>query len=349
MADSSWWTWRKALTFLWIALIFALAWTWVYTWRPFLALVVWGWFSIWIPLKIELLRLLFAFLAWFPPPWFTAGWRIGITIVTLIMCGLLVWAWSRPRVRPIWTTWAGWRRAALFPFRKSYVVVRRWWHPPDLDRMVEVGEDKDLKEAYEWAEHYAPTRNAEVYEAVLKHAENSYKEVTEVSTNLDKKADDLMKISGTVGAALAAAGRIAGISTALTSRPVLLAVGCLVITMLICARARKPVKKIIPMTVRTVMEVVELSSLPFIPEEGEDEGESDSAGGETPTSAWTPPPPNVLPTTVQIKATIAASYHWAIAGTQYVIEWKARLITFATLTFCIGLVLLVVGFQGPLW
>jgi hypothetical protein len=352
MAERSWWTWRRILTLLWVALTSALAWTWAYAWRPFVALAVWVWFFVWIPIKLELFRLLTSFLDWFPPPWLTATWRVGITVAALIMSGLLAWAWSGSRARPVWTTWAGWQQVGIFPFRKGYGLFRYWWHPPDLDRMVEIGEDENLMAAYRWADEFAPTRNGVVYEAVLKHAENSYKEVTEVSANLDRKADDLMKISGAVGAALAAAGRIAGITSALTSRPVLLAVGCLVATMLICARARKPVKKIVPMTVKAAMEVAEKSGLPYIPDEEEDvedDAGPDSADRETTAVAWSPTPPDVLPSTAQMKATIAASYHWAIAGTQYVIDWKARLITAATLVFCIGLILLVVGFQGPLW
>ncbi len=186
-----------------------------------------------------------------------------------------------------------------------------------------------------------------VYEAVLKHAESSYKEITEISINLDKKADDLMKISGTVGAALAAAGRIAGISNALNSRPVMLAVGCLVVTMLICARARKPSKKVVPMPVKRLIQVAETSALGYIPDEDEEAEEVTTPN--VPDPVWTPSPPELLPTPNQVKATIAASYHWATAGTEYLIEWKARLITAATFTFCVGLILLVYGFQRPLW
>lgn len=338
------WSWRKSFTLIWAMTVIAFALTWIHGWEWLASVVVRFWRFVWFPCLIELTTRLSIFLDRFPEPWMVVAWRVAISASCLLMTGLTLSAWVGPATRPAWLTWSGLWQAILFPFRKSYRWARYWWHPPDLDRMVETKEDENLNDAYGWAGAYVPTRNGVVYEVVLKHAENSYKEVTEISATLDRKADDLMKISGAVGAALAAAGRIAGISQALTSRPIVLAVGCLVATMLICARARKPSKKIVPMTVRTAIELAEMSGLKYIPDEDEEADEKADQIGPEPS--WTPQPPELVPSPNQVKATIAASYHWAVTGTKYVIEWKARLITVATFAFCLGLILLVLGFQG---
>jgi hypothetical protein len=339
------WTWRKALTLVWAAVMVLTVWTWAYAWDPF---------------KHVVLRHWVAFVGWFPPFWLTVSWRIGITLTWFTLSIILAWAWWRPRPRPAWLTRAGWaveNRPAWFTrerwvgpgfLRSAWSWLRSWWHPPDLNYLVEIGKDKDLKNAYEWAGDYAPTRNGEIYEAILDFAEKSYEEMVNVSDGLDKKADDLMKISGTIGAALAAAGRISGASALLSSRPVLFSVGSLVFTMLICARTRKPVKKIVPMTIKAAIEVAECGVLPYVATEIGDAGTVEATAttpSEDPGVVIIPLP--VHPSALQVKATIAASYHWATVGTQYVIEWKAKQIGRATFAFCLGLVLLVYTFLQP--
>ena len=240
-------------------------------------------------------------------------------------CGLLIWVW-----------WSGLRRNLM----TAYDYCAKILHPPNMDKLLEIGNNRDLKAAYEWAAGYAPIRNGLVYDAVLDYAKDSYKDITEVSDVLDKKADDLMKTSGAIAAALAAAGRIPSVQAVLTSWPVLTAITCLVVAMILCANARRPVKKVVPMTVKAVLEIVELSSLPFVSDEEDDESENN----ESSTLLWTPARAEVNPTKTQIKAIIAASYYWAIAGTQFTIEWKATLLKLATFFFCVSLIILVVGF-----
>lgn len=214
------------------------------------------------------------------------------------------------------------------------------WHPPDLDAMLEINENQDLIAAYNWAADYAPSRNGSVYEAVLKYAEKYYGEVVDTSDTLDKKADDLMRISGTVAAALAAAGRIESLKVAFGSLYVVIAIVCLVVAMVICALARRPVRKAVPMTIKAAMEVAELSGIPMIPDEDEDSNETNNS---ILPKLWQPTI-LVTPTTAQVNATVAASYHWAVTGTQVVIEWKAKLLKRATFMFCASLILIVTGF-----
>ena len=246
----------------------------------------------------------------------------------------------------MWLTREGWVDGR--PLWCAWLWLKSWWHPPDLDHIVEIGENEDIKKAYDWAEAFSPTRNSEVYEAILEFAEKSYAEMTHISDGLDKKADDLMKISGTVGAALAAAGRISSATAWLTSRPLMFAIGCLVFTMLVCARARKPMKKVVPMTIKAAIEVAEQSALPYLATETGGKGTIEAAAqdpGEASGVVIIPLP--VRPSALQVKAVIAASYHWATVGTQYVIEWKAQQIKRATIAFCSGLVLLVYAFLRP--
>ena len=232
-----------------------------------------------------------------------------------------------------------WNKGQKF-FDRSADFFLMMWHPPDLDKLLEIKENQDLVLAYDWEIRFAPSRNGTVYEAVLKYAENYYKEVIDTSDALDKKSDDLMRISGTVAAALAAAGRIESLQAAFGSVFIVFAIICLVLSMLICASARRPVRKAVPMTIKAAMEVTELSGIPMIPDEDENFVEDNSVDL---LKSWSPTI-LVTPTTAQVKATIAASYHWAVTGTQVVVEWKANLLKRATFVFCVGLVLIVVGF-----
>jgi len=331
-------TWRKAASLAWAAITIVFAWTWVYAW----ASVESAFQETWTRLAHRN-----------TPLWLIATWRVGITIVWTAATIFLAWAWWRPRERPILLTRDGWgaenrlrwlsfaRLGDSRPARRIWLWIKSWWHPPDLDRMVEIGENEGLKEAYNWADNYSPERNGDVYDPVLSYAQKSYDEMVEIADNLDKKADDLMKISGAVGAALAAAGRISGASTVLASPLVLVAIGCLVFTMLVCARSRKPMRKVVPLTVRAAIEVVEQSALPPVPLE------NGAPEAEAPEDESVQAPRLVHPTGFQVKAVIAASYHWAIVGTQFVIEWKATQISRATFLFCLGLILLVSGFLRP--
>ena len=195
----------------------------------------------------------------------------------------------------------------------SYIVnfMQIMWHPPNLDKLLKIKENQDLVMAYNWAVQFAPSRNGSVYDAVLKYAESYHKEVIETSDAIDKNSDELMRISGTVAAALAAAGHIESLQAAYGSVFIVVAIIRLVLSMLICASARRPVRKAVPMTIKAAMEVAELSGLPKIPNEDEELVETDQKDF---SNLWSPAV-IVTPTTAQVNATIAASYHWAVTGT----------------------------------
>ena len=238
----------------------------------------------------------------------------------------------------VWVWWKGFLGTVIQALR----IAKSFWQPPNLQREVDIDNDQALREAYEWAINYVPVRNGEVYETILDHAKGLYKEITEISEGLDKKADELTKISAAIGAALAAAGRIASIQDALTTFPVFIAIICLIVTMLIGSWARRPTRTVVPMNARTALEVAEQTHLPTIPEDGV------AVSPSAPDVEMTEPSTKVIPSPAQVKAVIAASYHWAVTGTQYVVEWKARLVTTANLFFCFGLTMLIFGLAGPL-
>ncbi len=241
----------------------------------------------------------------------------------------------------VWVWWKGF----VGTVEQMLRLAHSFWHPPNLQRQADIENDQALRNAFEWAGDYVPVRNGEVYEAILDHAKDLYKEIAEVSGELDKKADDLLKISAAIGAAIAAAGRIASIQDALTTFPVFAAIICLIITMLLCTRARKPIKNVVPINIRTVLEVAEQARLPAIQKDGFDVLQPAPPVSDVKVSESSIV---INPSPEQVKAVIAASYHWAVTGTQYVTEWKARLVTTANFIFCLGLTLLIFGFAGPL-
>lgn len=219
-------------------------------------------------------------------------------------------------------------------------VIRRWWSGPDLRRVAEIPE---LAEARRWAVRYIPLRDDPIYGVVQGLAERSYQELVALADNLDRKADDLMKTSAALAAALAAAGRIAGASALLEHpRLILASVGCLVATLLLCARIRTPSNKAAALSIRSVLAIADVGVDPSIagikglelahPDRptGEHElpGDDESVGSLTEN---------------QLKAVIAASYELALAGLELLIDWKEDQLRWATRLFTLALLLLILA------
>jgi hypothetical protein len=374
------WTWRKSLLLIWVMVTVLLAWTWSYAWTPLTSIAN---------------NFQTSFLSWFPPFWLTATWRVVISVMWATTTAWLLWAhlsssfsflWHR-LVMPIfhilrpYIIKLGENQPPIFKslqihrlptwLNRLRIWIWSWWHPPNIEWPHE---DPDLAAADEWASRYIPARESDVYGAVLGFAERTYDETNSLTDILDKKADDLMKIAGVVGAALAAGGRIEGASEFLkSSRYLHLAIGSLIFTMLVCARARKPAKRTVPMTIRTALVVTDTSVIPpgetdnepanidsptpalelgvggdeAMREEAANENEGAGTDGNEMDQDLDRGQAKKRPTKTQMEAGIAASYHYATVGIQMMNDWKARQLSRATFLFCSGLILLMLAFLRP--
>jgi len=174
-----------------------------------------------------------------------------------------------------------------------------WWAPPPLQ------DNPEYQAADEWTLDYMPT-DKEVYEPVLHFAERQYDQMVKLAENLDKKADDLMRTAGTIGAALlTAATLLLGSGRATLVLP---AVVCLVLVVIAAARIRGPVALTVPMSARDLLNVADHE---------------------------------LIRTANQVEGAAAASLNFATVGMKLAVDWKAGQLRRATALFCISLVLLI--------
>lgn len=218
--------------------------------------------------------------------------------------------------------------------------VRRWWLGPNFRQVAEIPE---LAEARQWAVRYLPLRDDPIYGVVQNLAERSYQELVGLADNLDRKADDLMKTAAALAAALAAAGRIVGASALLEHpRLILASVGCLVATLLLCARIRTPSDKARTLSIRSALTIADVGVDPS------------SAADEklAPTHPDQPMGTQGVPggaeavgslTENQLKAVIAATYDFASAGLEILLDWKEDQLRWATRLFTMALLLLILA------
>jgi len=222
------------------------------------------------------------------------------------------WRWPD---QPYWLRWSYWKT---------------WWFAPKIDVL---GSSSTYDAAQEWAKRYLPTRDDDIYSAILKHAEGHYQLSLDMVNALDRKADDLMKFAGVIGAAIATAGRIAGMNGIVSgSRLFPLSVASLVVTVLIAARTRRPATMATALDISAAIEIADVSTVPPV-----------VSDPPVDPSDWPPP------TKFQFEAALAASYHAAATGLLVVIDWKASQLRRATFFFCLGMVLLALVYLRLLW
>jgi hypothetical protein len=174
-----------------------------------------------------------------------------------------------------------------------------WWSPPQFVN------HPIFRENEQWALDYMPSDKPEVHSVVLQFAESRYDQICDVFEKLDKKADDLIRTAGAIGAALVAAAKFVEVG-----RPSLVApaVACLVLASIVATRARGPALLTLPIHVRDLLKVADLEIV-------------ESKG--------------------QVEAAAAASLHCAIMGMRTINDWKATQLQRASAFFCGSLVLLL--------
>lgn len=173
------------------------------------------------------------------------------------------------------------------------------WVMPDLDR------NPNVREAEKWVADYNPKQKPELYSIVLKFSEQRYEQTLKIYDSIDKKADDLMRTAGALGAALVAAAKLLDMSQ---PRAIVPAVGFLVISVIIAARSRWPAESKTPMSARDYFQVAD----------------NDNVNDK-----------------YVLEAVAAASCHAATVGLLVLIAWKANQLKRSSWAFCIGLAALV--------
>lgn len=245
---------------------------------------------------------------WLTKAWWAARWRPGSNRERWSDAWLRLksWReWKQIRTRCRWL-----RR---FPLRKARQAAGDWLFPPDIDKQEWfIDEDK-------WALDYFPPREDDSYRITLEYAEKRYKACLDLSADLDKKLDDLVRTAATVGTIIATVMRFLGTDNPFRDSKLLIpSLICFGVTVLVAAWSRRPTKIRTPAKIRGVLVVTDKPS--YIKGTGEQIWGYLSEG--------------------KIKALLTSSFHLAEVGTNEVNEWKAKQLRRATIFFCVGVVLL---------
>lgn len=180
-----------------------------------------------------------------------------------------------------------------------YLPKKSWIIAPPFEQ------DAQYQEAVAWAREFSPEPGKEAYGAALQHAKEKYGNSVSHFDALDRKADDLMKISVTVAALLVAAVR--ALQVEMTSG-LIGAFLCFLAAVILCAIARRPSLQATPGSTREVLGFVEDFR---------------------------------IRDRFQIEALLAASLHCAAVGIQPQIRWKSDQVSRATGLFIAGIILLL--------
>jgi hypothetical protein len=180
-----------------------------------------------------------------------------------------------------------------------YVPSKTWLIAPPFEQ------DERYRDALQWGRDFSPEPDKDSYSAALEFAKKKCENNVSHFDGLDKKADDLMRISVTVAALLVAAVRALEVKmTAWLIASFL----CFLFAVILCAIARRPTIQATPGSVREVLGFVEDFR---------------------------------IRDRFQTEALLAVSLHCAVVGIQPQIRWKAEQLSRATLLFVVGIVLLL--------
>jgi hypothetical protein len=193
---------------------------------------------------------------------------------------------------------------------------KTWWSPP-----VYLNESR-FRDVERWALDFMPEQDEkDLYAPILIFSERYYERALKSTENLDKKADDLIRVASAIGAALAATAKIAGASKAVVMLP---AIGLLILTIIIATRARLPAFQATPIDIRTLIEIAKHeSSHKVLGILGELNRVSIQSKG-------------------QVEQIIAATIQCAVVGVQLLNDWKAKQIERASTLFCLAMTSLFV-------
>jgi hypothetical protein len=212
------------------------------------------------------------------------------------------------------TTCQLWRR--ILELRISTMAFLIAWL-----RLSNVKLDAGFINASRWAQRYSPVGQPENGEVILEFAKEQYKLLSDMLSDLDKKADDLMK---TVLAVFAAVLTLISTRLVQVSSPwtfvAMLGLVCHVIGLSIAAMTRIPTEFVTPMSPRKMMKISDLA---------------------------------ILPSRSQMESVAASSYHVAITGARILNRWKSNRLMIANGFFLTGVALvglslmLNYGFSQP--
>lgn len=180
----------------------------------------------------------------------------------------------------------------------------------------------DLIEIENWASSYIPKKSGVNYDSVLKYAERQHDQLIKMIDVLDNKAEALMKFAATIGAVLSALVQLLKDNPIFDLISIKISLVFYLLSMLLCIIVRMPSKTIIPMSVKTLIDVAE----------GVNINQCDQF------SSKQEPPSNT-----EVDAIMAASYYYASMGLKNNIIIKAKMLSIATCVFSYGIVITVLS------
>ncbi len=206
-----------------------------------------------------------------------------------------------------------------YPWKRFERRAGSWLNPPDIDKQAWFIEEDN------WVLDYFPVRDDESYKVTLDYAEKRYKAALDLSAELDKKLDDLVRTAATIGTIIATVARVLGPSLASENpfkhqKLLVLSLFFLTLTILIGAWSRRPAKIRTPVKMRGILMLVDKQSYR-------------TPGGE---QMWR------FLSEEQIKGLLTSSFHVAEIGTNELNDWKASQLVRATSLFCLGIGVLFV-------
>jgi hypothetical protein len=187
--------------------------------------------------------------------------------------------------------------------------VRSWFWLRSLALAPSRQFDSVTLDATDWARNYAPQGNDDVYSLIAEFAQHQYDQEVVTYDGLDRKADELIRLTTTISGAIltAAASKFVAFHHPYAAYIALVPTAFSVFTAM---RARTPGGWATPMTPRDLLAVADLG---------------------------------LNPAPHQIQSVIAASLHVALLGMRTVTTWKALQIRRAATAFLIAFILLLVA------
>jgi hypothetical protein len=185
---------------------------------------------------------------------------------------------------------------------RSWIWLRSWILAPSPQF------DSATITATNWALDYAPKGNEDVYPLIAEFAEHQYTQMVASYDNLDRKADELIRLTTTISGAIltAAATKFVAFHYPWVAS---LALAPTALSVLVAIRARTPAGVSTPITPRDLLAVADL---------------------------------DMKPTAHQVESVIAASLHVTILGMRTT-TWKSVQIRRATTAFLVAFILLLLA------
>lgn len=184
---------------------------------------------------------------------------------------------------------------------RSWIWLRSWVVAPSPQF------DSETITASQWALGYAPHGSEEVYSRIAEFSEHRYTHLVDTYDSLDRKADELVRLTTTISGAILTAAATKYVAF---HRPwvAYIALAPTVLSVFTAMMARTPGGVATPIAPRDLLAVADL---------------------------------DVKPKPHQIESVIAASLHVAILGMRTVTTWKAKQVRRATIAFLLAFIFLL--------